>query len=61
MDRCGIFAEVILEFHEVAPAGLAYNTGKFRVGEAISDGFDGESHAVCCCCARNQLMSALSL
>ena len=47
MDRCGIFAEVIVEFHEVAPVGLDRNTGEWQVGKSIRDGFDGGIHSVC--------------
>ena len=47
MDICGIFAEVFVEFHEVALIGLARNTGKCWVTEAICDEFDEISHAIC--------------
>ena len=33
MHRCRISIEVIVEFHEVVPIGLAHNMGEFRVGD----------------------------
>ena len=61
MDRCGIFAEVPVEFHEVDPVGLARNTGEYRVGEAIRDGFDSENNDVCWCRAWTRLLSASTI
>ena len=61
MDICGIFAEFLVEFHEVAPVGLARNMGKCSMEEAIHYGFDSESHSVCWCRAQTQSLSVLSL
>ena len=61
MDICEIFAEFLVEFHEVAPVGLAHNTGKCRVEEAIRDVFNSESRAICWCSAQTQSLIASSI
>ena len=50
-----------MEFNDIFLVGLAHNTVKCWVGEAICDGINGESHAVCWCRAQKQLLSELSL
>ena len=47
-----MFVEVIVDIHEVSTVWLDRNTGKCQMGGAICDVLDGESYAVCWCCAQ---------